>query len=165
MRLRAPAASDLPDLERWRGDPDAQLMLMTHVTATDRREVEAWIARRTRDPEGDFRVVTSRKNDRAVGFVQLSRINSRDGHAHLGLFVDPSVRGTGTAAGALAAMEREAFHRHGLKKLLLEVLAINARALRFWEVHDYRRVGVLEEHYRRDDRLYDVVIFEKRLVP
>lgn len=165
VRLRAPVTSDMPNLMRWRADSRAQLELMLRITHSDRDEAESWIARRTSDPHGDFRVVATMRDDRAVGFVQLTRIDASDASASLGLFVDESVRGTGAAIAALAAMESAARDRHHVRTLRLEVLAINVRALRFWEARGYRRVEVRAGSFQRADELYDVVFFEKRLTP
>ena len=163
VHLRAPQVRDLPVLEQWRSDPQAQLDLMLRVTKTDRAEVESWIARRTSDPEGDFRLVAAAEDDRAVGFVQLTKIHRASRRASLGLYVDPSVRGTGLASDALARMEQVARDQHGLRTIHLEVLVENERALRFWEAQGYRRTGTLPDHYTREGRTWAVALFEKQL--
>jgi RimJ/RimL family protein N-acetyltransferase len=163
VRLRAPEQRDRPTLLRWRGDSHTQVDLMLRVTHTDPAEVESWIARRTSDPEGDFRLIASASDDRAIGFVQLVRIDRNARRAWLGLFVDPSARGTGAAREALALMEREARDTHGLREIRLEVLATNTRALRFWEKRGYFRTDIVRGHYVRNNKRYDVVFLEKQL--
>lgn len=152
-------------LMRWRADPQAQLELMLRITSSDRAEAEAWIARRTSDPLGEFRVVAAATDDRALGFVQLTQIDASRASASLGLFVDAESRGSGVAAEAVEAMERIASERHGVRTMRLEVLSINARALRFWEARGYQRVEVRDDFYRRSGQSYPVVFFEKRLAP
>jgi RimJ/RimL family protein N-acetyltransferase len=165
VRLRAPEMRDRPALLRWRGDTHTQVDLMLRVTHTDSAEVESWIARRTGDPDGDFRLIAAAGDDRAIGFVQLVRIDRSAKRAWLGLFVDPSARGTGAAAEALALMEREARDVHGLREIRLEVLGTNKRALKFWEKRGYFRTEVARDHYTRNNKRYDVVFFEKQIRP
>jgi RimJ/RimL family protein N-acetyltransferase len=102
-------------------------------------------------------------DDRAIGFVQLVRIDRSAKRAWLGLFIDPSARGTGAAKEALALMERDARDVHGLREIRLEVLGTNARALKFWEKRGYMRTEIARDLYVRNNKRYDVVFFEKQL--
>jgi RimJ/RimL family protein N-acetyltransferase len=135
---------------------------MWRSDAASLADVEAWIARRTNDPEGRFLIVA--RGDAAIGFVQLTKIDRVDGHAYLGMLIDPAERGHGTGAEALRAMEQQC-RKIGLRKILLEVLGENARALRFWTAEGYRVVGTLREHHLHGGVHHDAVILEKLLVP
>jgi len=161
LRLRPPAAADLPRLLAWRSDAENQRLLMWRTGAAGVGDVEAWIARRTGDPNGWFAVVAA-GNDQAIGFVQLTRIDAVDGHAELGLMIAPETRGRGAGARALALAETEA-RRRGLAKLIIQVLADNGGALRFWAANGFRRVGVLRGHHQRGAERHDVVMMEKAL--
>ncbi len=125
-------------------------------------DVEAWVARRTSDPEGRFLIVA--RDDAAIGFVQLTRIDRFDGHAYLGMLIEPLERGQGAGTAALRAMERQC-RELGLRKVLLEVLGDNAGALRFWTAEGYRVVGTLRRHHLHDGVHHDVIVLEKLLVP
>jgi RimJ/RimL family protein N-acetyltransferase len=162
IALRAPRAGDLPTLLRWRSEPEHQRLLMWRSGADSLADVEAWIARRTGDPDGRFSIVAS--GDRPVGFAQLTKIDRFDGHAYLGLFIDAAERGRGAAGRGLELMEGEA-HALGLRKILLEVLHDNERAVRFWVSANYRLVGTLQKHHRNGQTHHDVAILEKFLVP
>ena len=163
VRLRPPGPGDCADLYRWRSDAETQRLLMGRSVATSMDDVEAWIARRIGDPDGVFYVIAHRHDDLAVGFVQLTRIDRVDRHAHLGLFVDAAARGTGAAGEALALIESVAAVRLRLHKLIIEVLATNGRARRFWESSGFRLVGTLEEHFRHGGAFHDVLLLEKRI--
>lgn len=162
IALRAPRPEDTARLLSWRADIDNQRLLMWRSGAESTAEIEAWLARRTGDPAGCFSIVA--RDDQAVGFAQLTKIDSVDGHAHIGLLIARTERGRGAGARALAFMEAEARERR-LHKLLAEVLADNAPGLRFWTANGFRVVGVLREHHRRVGVAHDVLLLEKHLAP
>ncbi len=162
--LRPMVERDLPDLLRWRSDPVHIRQMMWHGAVGSLDEVRAWVQRRTSDPDGRFWVVADAASpERAVGFAQLVRVHWRDGHGTAGLFIDPAARGHGLGRAALDLTERHARDSLGLRKVLLEVLADNTRALRFWIAAGYHAVGTLRAHHAAGDRYDDVVILEKFL--
>lgn len=160
VALRMPRASDLPALLRWRSEPEHQRLLMWRTGASSTGDVEAWIERRTNDPDGRFAIVTS--GDSPIGFVQLTRIDRVDGHAHLGLLIDVAERGRGAASRGLQLMEQQAAEM-GLRKILLEVLDENDLAIQFWAKAGYSRVGTLHQHHLYGQTYHDVAILEKLL--
>jgi len=181
IRLRPPEAADLARLLDWRSDTENQRLLMWRTGAAGVDDVAAWVARRTGDPDGWFAIVASDEaadvpsddasehaadvasyKDEAIGFIQMTRIDRVDGHAELGLMIAPESRRRGAGARALALAEGEA-RRRGLAKLVIEVLADNAGALRFWTARGFRRIGVLRGHHQRAGRRHDVVLMEKAL--
>ena len=163
IRLRPPVEDDCATMRHWRTDPETQQLLMFGHLLEGLEEVKAWVARRTGDAHGLFRIIATPDGDRPAGFAQLTRIDRDHCRAELGLFVEDRLRGTGAAADALHLMEAEAAGELGLHKIVIEVLAANERALRFWKANDYETVGTLKEHYRYDGAFYDVQIMEKRI--
>lgn len=161
VSLRPPCTADEPALLRWRGEVANEPLMLWHGVARGPEDVAAWLARRTGDPAGRFWIVADQA-DRAVGFAQLTAINARDGHAACGLFVDESARGRGVSAAALSLVVVAA-KRLGVRKLVIEVLATNARAIDFWTRSGFARVGVLREHYLHAGRHLDVVLMERLL--
>ena len=169
IRLRPPEGADLARLLEWRSDVENQRLLMWRTGAAGLDDIAAWVARRTEDPDGWFAIIASEvasevasEKDQAIGFIQMTRIDRVDGHAELGLMIAPGLRGRGAGARALALAEDEA-RRRGLGKLVIEVLAENAGALRFWGARGFRRIGVLRAHHQRAGHRHDVVMMEKAL--
>jgi RimJ/RimL family protein N-acetyltransferase len=163
VRLRAPASSDEPALLRWRTDAETQRLLMGRGTSRTIDDLREWIARRIRDPQGEFLVIAAGDREEPVGFVQLTRIDRAAGHGWLGLFVDEAARRSGVAGAALGLMEKRAARKHRLAKILIEVLAENEPALAFWRLHGYRSTETRAAHWSHAGRSYDVVMMEKRL--
>jgi RimJ/RimL family protein N-acetyltransferase len=162
VALRPPQPSDFPALLRWRSDREHQRLLMWRAGAESLEDVAAWVERRTSDPDGRFDAVV--RGDVPIGFVQLTRIDRIDGHAHLGMLIDPLERGRGAAARALALMEQEA-RAMGLRKILLEVLPDNERAMRFWIAAGYGVVGTHVRHHRHEASYFDISLLEKFIIP
>lgn len=158
LTLRSARSSDLQVLLRWRSSAENQRVLMWRTTARSQADVEAWVQRRSADPDGQFAVIAL--GEAPVGFVQLTRIDRVDGHAQLGLFVDPEHRRKSIASRALTQMTQRA-RELGLRKLLLEVASDNAAALRFWEGNGFRTLGVLAAHHVHEGKAIDVVLLER----
>ena len=51
----------------------------------------------------------------------------------------------------------------GLRKLVLEVTAANAEAIRLYQAAGYLKVGIHREHFFHDGRYEDVIVMEKKL--
>ena len=92
VQLRAPVKSDFSLLAALRNDESIQRQLMIEACVYLDAEVQAWIRRRTDDPQGAFWVVDA---DGPRGFVQLTQIQS--GSADLGICLAANVRGKGVA--------------------------------------------------------------------
>jgi cephalosporin hydroxylase/RimJ/RimL family protein N-acetyltransferase len=132
---------------------------MWRTGADSLQDIAAWVGRRSNDPDGRFLIVA--REDDPVGFIQLTKIDRTDGHAYLGMLIDPAERRQGLASQALRAMERLGREEIGLHKIQLEVLVDNASALRFWTRAGYRAVGTLRGHHLHGGTRHDVALLEK----
>lgn len=163
VRLREARDDDLPALAALRNDLDLQLALMATPRPNTAERVADWIKRRASDPAGAFFVIALADGSATIGFLQLVNIDPVHRHADLGICVSAAHQGKGRAAEALALLETYAAGTLGLRKMVLQVLADNARAIAFYERDGYRRVGVLERHHFQCGAFHDVLIMEKRI--
>ena len=163
VRLREARDADLPALAALRNDLDLQLALMATPRPNTVERVEDWIKRRANDPAGAFFVIASADGSETIGFLQLLNMDPVHRHAALGICVTGAHQGKGRAAEALTLLEGYAAGTLGLRKIVLQVLAANARAIAFYEKDGYRRVGVLEQHHFQRGAFHDVLIMEKRI--
>ncbi len=83
------------------------------------------------------------------------------GHvATMGTWLRPEFRGCGI--GRMLAEESFRFARsNGYRKVVIQVLAGNERALRFYRGLGFRDIGIAKEHVRLDGKFYDEVYLEK----
>jgi RimJ/RimL family protein N-acetyltransferase len=162
--FRQPLDTDFPDLASIRRDPTIQSMLMAIPEATDDAAVVDWIERRRSDPGGAFRIVADTATGEALGFVQISQVHRRNRHGYGGLALLGRAQGRGLGHAIVHSLIRLASGELALTKLLLEVRADNLAALKIYRAAGFRMVGTLERHFRdRDDRMHDVLLFERHL--
>ncbi len=163
ITLRPAKTADLPLLSALRNDVDLQLALMAVPRPNSRAHVKAWITRRTNDPQGAFFVLAWARDNQAIGFVQLTRIETLHRRAELGICLAEEARGSGAAREAMALLETYARAALGLRKLVLQVRADNRRAIALYNRCGFRRVGTLAAHHYAGGRLHNVQIMEKFL--
>lgn len=161
--LRSPEKRDFPALQALRNDVDLQLALMALPRANTPSRVEAWLARRLEDPTGLFFIVGLRPSGRFAGFVQLTAMHPVHGTATLGIALAEQARGRGVASEALTLVLRHARAVFRIRKVVLEVVATNRRAIAFYRKEGWRDVGVFREHVWQNGGFRDVVMMEKLL--
>ncbi len=77
----------------------------------------------------------------------------------IGTWLRPEARGSGL--GRRMARHSAAFARdQGYEKFVIQVLASNARALRFYEGLGFREIGVARRHVRLGDEMHDEIYME-----
>lgn len=163
--LRAPHDDDLPMLAELRNDVELQTRLMSIARPNSVERVREWLTRRGSDPDGLFFIVAHRVDNATAGFVQVQRIDWVHGHAWLGICLAASARGVGIGGETLSLVESYLVNRFRLRKLMLEVLAINQRAVGFYSRAGYEIAGIWRRHFYADGQFHDVQIMEKHLSP
>ena len=161
-RLREPRESDHEELAALRLDTALQHKLMAYPTGRGSEDIDSWIARRTDEPGGAFMVVVDDR-DQCVGYVQIFSVHRLGCYGYFGIALADAARGRGWGRGALEDLTEHARKYLGLYKLLLEVRADNAAAIRLYETAGFRTVGVLERHYDDGHSRHDAIIMERIL--
>ena len=161
--LRPWAPSDLEFLGRLRNDVETQLALLALPRPNSPRRVQEWLDRKSGAEDGLFFVIAVKPEDRPVGFLEIRGIQPVHGWAWLGICLDRAARGQGFAKEALALSEDYCRRVFGLRKLVLEVTAANAEAIRLYQAAGYLKVGIHREHFFHDGRYEDVIVMEKKL--
>jgi L-amino acid N-acyltransferase YncA len=83
--------------------------------------------------------------------------------ATMGTWIRAEARGHGI--GRRLMTESLAFaHKQGYRKIVIQVLAGNHRALRFYRSLGFLDIGVARAHVKLDDRFHDEVYLERLLV-
>jgi RimJ/RimL family protein N-acetyltransferase len=121
--------------------------------------VSDWIDRLGADPRAVLFVI-GELGGRAVGFVQVTEIDTISGHRRLGIAIAPAHQGVGHGGEALVLLARYLRQVFGLRKLVLEVLAENARAVALYERVGFTHAGVLKQHFREGQDFFDVAVME-----
>jgi putative acetyltransferase len=162
--LRPWREADLPALCALRNDVALQRELMARARGSSLSATRAWLERRTADPLDVLLIVASPADEATVrGFIQLSGGDATLRMAMLGICVLPPWQGAGVAADALSLLADHARHVLGLRKLALEVLADNGRAVAFYRRHGFQEVGVRRRHFPWAGEWLDVTVMERFL--
>jgi RimJ/RimL family protein N-acetyltransferase len=140
VTLRAPVESDLPVLMRIRNDEALQRQLIADYQPNDEARVRAWLEKRAAEATTLFFVIADNLTGACAGFIQLLHMNRETGTGHLGVCLEPAWQGRGLGGEALELLERHARDEHGVRAVLLEVLADNVPALKLYERAGFARV-------------------------
>lgn len=165
VTLRPPIDDDLPVLMEMRNDIDLQKLLLAKPRPNTMQRVKEWLSRRMSDSTVLFFIIASKNDNRCLGFVQLMMINTHHGTAQLGIALRPNACNQGAGREALTLCEEFAWNRHHLRKITLEVLGSNERAIHVYQQLGYRHVGVFQSHYFAEGQYHDVILMEKLLNP
>ena len=162
-RLRACLEADLEVLTTIRNDVELQANLLALPRGSSRDAVRAWVSRRASDETCLFFIVSDVHTDRALGFVQLLRIDLVHGHAELGIALATDARGHGHGAAAIGLIERYAQDVFRIRKFVLQVRASNLAAVRLYSKLGYERAGTLRAHFYHRGAFDDVTLMERLL--
>lgn len=164
ITLRTPKPADFEVLAEIRRDKELQAMLLCVPESTDDEAVAAWIKRRSEEAGGLFKVIANDADGTALGFAQISQVHRRNRTGFGGIALLPSARGHGVGREAMKHMIHAAASELGLDKLLLEVRADNANALKVYLSLGFQIVGRMNRHFRDESgRTYDVVLLERAI--
>lgn len=162
--MREPAAGDArmrpllrADLERllgWRNHPEVRRHMYTrHEITLD--EHQRWFERAQQDTRKHLLIYEA--GDQPLGFVNFTELAS-GGIADWGFYAAPEApRGSGKRLGQAALAH--AFAELKFHKVCGQVLAHNARSLRFHLALGFQREGCLRDQHFDGERYQDIICF------
>jgi UDP-4-amino-4,6-dideoxy-N-acetyl-beta-L-altrosamine N-acetyltransferase len=153
-RLRPLSKDDGALVLGWRNQERVRVNMYTdHVIGED--EHGRWLAAALVDQTARYLIAEFR--ERAVGFVSLTRINSKHRTCMWAFYLGEAdaPRGSGAAMEYLALTY--AFDTVGIRKLQCEVFAFNASVIRLHERFGFKREGLFVRQYAKGAKFEDVV--------
>jgi RimJ/RimL family protein N-acetyltransferase len=160
--LREFRASDLEALTAMRNDLEVQRLLLARPRPNTAERVNEWVTRLGDDPQAVLFVIASIDNG-PMGFVQITSMDPISGHCRLGIALASEHQGRGYGREALELAASYLAATFSIRKIVLEVLADNDRAIGLYRSAGFRQVGVLAEHFKHDGTWSDVMIMERLL--
>jgi RimJ/RimL family protein N-acetyltransferase len=146
--LRELARADLPRIRGWRASRELYRWLAGDFRPSSEADEEAWFERyeARRGRERRYAICLAGSGEH-IGNLYLLGIDASAGIAELHVFIaDPSHRGGGHGAAALAHGLDIAFGELGLGRVKLAVLEDNAPAIALYEKAGFTRVGSRAQH-------------------
>ncbi len=163
VMLRPPVEADMQFLYRLRNDIDLQLTLLSRPRANSQARVAAWVEKRMSEETSLFFLIAEKESESACGFIQLTNIDPVNGTGSLGICVDRDHMGGGYAHEALSLFEGYVSSVFNLRKVTLEVLSGNERAIAFYRKEGFSVAGVWTQHVYQAGEFHDVTLMEKLL--
>lgn len=163
VKLRAFEEKDLPQVIAWRNDLEVRDGVLWPVETFSKVEAERWL-KAVSDEKDLTRVtfaVTLASSGRLVGLTNLTRIDLAEGIGYFGVVIgEKDCWGQGLARESLELMLRHAAALK-LRKVLLEVVSYNTRAIELYKRHGFATEGILKKQSFRNGSYHDLHIMSK----
>lgn len=160
VTLRPLMSGDRKMTLKWRNDLVIKKMAMMHpFPVTDVNE-KGWYddLLGSKNDKTVFFAIENKKKE-TVGFISLNNINRTNRNCYLSIVIgDEKNQGKGYGKDAIATILTYAFSILNLRKVSLEVLKINNKALNLYKVSGFVEEGRLKEHFFFEGKYHDVVI-------
>lgn len=141
MRLRKLEEKDVPLICEWMKDPKVNCFFRFDAGNVTQDTVRAFV-RQAQDTDENLHLACVNDGDEYLGTISLKHIDRQDSTAEYAVSFRTAAQGTGAAAFATRSILHIAFEELGLEKVYLNVLADNARAIRFYEKMGFVREGL-----------------------
>jgi len=161
--LRPIELNDLNYLNAWKNDEETFKFLGGGYQPISIDQQAKWIESLI-DLTGDTKryIITTFKDDIAIGMIGLYGINWIHRTAEMGLYIgEENYRGKGYASEAYGIIENYAKKYLNLRKLNLEVVHNNNNAIKLWTRLGFSKAGKLSDERYIDGEYYDLSIMEK----
>jgi len=125
-------------------------------------EALGWIERqRDKRAAGTVLALTiqGRDDDRALGNVNLARLDDSGSEAAIGYWLVPEGRGRGLATAAASLLIDWALHEHGLERIEFAILPENLASRRVAERLGATPEGIRERSHEAEGRTWDMTIW------
>ncbi len=148
--LRLMTEEDTDNIIKWRNTDFVRRNFIYQKPFT-RQGHENWIETMIKAGKAVQFIICRKSDDEPVGSVYLRDIDRTHKKAEYGIFIgEKEALGKGYGTQAAKLMIDYAFHKAGLHKLMLRVLAENGQARR-----SYEKAGFVEEAYLKDEVLLE----------
>jgi RimJ/RimL family protein N-acetyltransferase len=160
VTLRPWLEEDLPVFTDLRNDVRLQAQLLSRVRGSRPVQVREWLESFTGQADRILLVITEKAHKTALGYIQVTDLNSLDARADLGICLVNRAQGRGLGGEAISMLADHLRDQWHLRKLSLRVRADNAAALRCYEKLGFERCGLLRQHVFISGIWHDIVLME-----
>jgi len=145
-------------VQKWYNDPEIR-KLTGEVAPINRAEAEKWYRELRADKDRIWFAIVLKKGNRVIGEAGLLRMFKPWRCTDMSIIIgekDVWGKGYGTEAGRL--LLDCAFKRLGFHRVSVGVVALNERALGFWEGLGFKKEGVQRDGYHCNGKYSDFVM-------
>lgn len=151
---------DLDLLKKWKNDDEVFKYLGGGYRPISESQAQKWIENLINNNHQYQRFMI--KNDKKIGFIGLYNISEVNRTAELGIYIgEKDYQGKGYAKMAYKALEKYAKDWLNIRKIKLDVVKDNVRAIKLYEKLDFKVCGNRELDRFVEGEYRDVVMMEK----
>lgn len=162
--LRPIKKDDLEILNQWKNDSEVFKYLGGGFQPISIDQQEQWMNSLIDLTGINKRFIISNQEDYPLGMVGLYKINWIHRTCEIGIYIGQNEsRGKGYGKEAVSLLEAYGKSYLNIRKVKLNVVMNNKRALNMWSNLDYDKVGMLKKERYIDGEYYDLGIMEKFL--
>ena len=158
ITLRKLKLKDAVGMLEWMHDEELMKNFRFNGIQMTREKAEAFIRHAQNDDVNKHYAVVS-VEDEYLGTISLKNIDFENRNGEYAISMRQRAIGTGIALEATMQLLDVAFRELGLKKVYLNVLADNKRAVRFYEKAGFVKEGEFKKHVYSNGRLQDLCWF------
>ena len=159
--LRELERADLPEINRWRRDPELIRMLGAPYRYIGPEVDERWFDSYLQKRGSTIRcaIVEQEHPERILGLITLADIDWVHRGCELHIMIGPAaVRGKGAGSFAVGAMLRHAFADMGLERVQVLVLEENAPAIGLYRKCGFQMEGSLRHAAYKEGRWRNMLV-------
>lgn len=160
VRLRPWTDRDIHAMTSIRNDVPLQAQLLAKVRGSDETQVRHWLEQRSSSVDSLLLVIADTESDGAIGFFQLTGLDSTDRRADLGICLSRPWQGKGLGSEVLSLAMPHVHDTCNLRKLSLRVRADNTGAIRCYGKAGFKECGRLRKHMFLEGIWHDIVLME-----
>lgn len=153
--LRNLEIKDIPYMLEWMHDEESKHIFQNDFSSMTEEQVEKFVLNSFDDKNKHFAIVDD-ENDEYLGTISLKNIDKKNKNAEYAISTRKKSRGTGCNQKATELLIEYAFHELELKKVYLNVLSSNTRAIHFYKKNKFQYEGTAKMHLFIDDCFQDL---------
>lgn len=160
VALRPLEPSDLERTLKWHNDPKLYENLEGTFRPVSRQAEAEWLQRVSGWAADALNwAICVTENGQHIGNIYLKNIDWVSRHGELHIFLgEEAQRGKGYGAAAVRLLVGYATGQLGLRRIHLQVLSDNIRAIRVYEKCGFVKEGLLKEHVFKQGAFKDLVL-------
>jgi RimJ/RimL family protein N-acetyltransferase len=108
--------------------------------------------------ENIYFAIEENSSNEFVGYLSLQKINYINRNGNFGVIILKKFRGKGYSAEAMKLFFVYIFDQINLRKIKLEVLKENAKAIKIYKDLGFNEEGILKEHIYQDGKYKDLLM-------
>jgi RimJ/RimL family protein N-acetyltransferase len=158
--LRPWQEKDLPVLTEIRNDILLQSQLMVHVRGSSQAQTREWAIERSTKPNGLLFIIADKLTDVCIGYLQFVEIELIERKAKFGICLEKDPQREGLGRELLSLALNYLHNNFAIRKMYLEVLEENSRAIKCYEKLGFTTCGKYHQHFFLNNKWHDAVLME-----